>query len=324
MSADINLESWCDSLFRPVSKLTLNALPVKTPWVRTMKCLIPADELDIALGLPVSNSLLFCGPSGTGKQTLALATAASLAPSGYQLVRITGADFDTQLRAKFQTLFQRISPENPMVIVAEELDSCTDLQNLGMCLGQMAYVCKIQSLPVILIVIHEDEEELPQELRRNLSVCRFTLPDKDERIAFFESPIARDIPLQNGLSARDLALESDGLQFRQLIQSLRFMKLRVKEKALDKYKKHYDQAAFAIKSREITVNLQDFRDIVHRLKVPAKEAAAPVQVVSYMPAPAAAAVPLAQDAASKPDSHAEKLAKAQNANDFFDALFDGI
>lgn len=323
MSTETNLDGWYEGLCS-TSTQTLESLRVKTFWARTMKSLLPVSALDKALGIPVSNSFLFCGPSGTGKQTLALATAGSMANWGYQLIRVTGPEFNNQLSAKCQILFQQISNEIPMVIVVEDLTGCTKLSTLGMYLGQIAKACKEQKLPVILIVIHEDEEELPLELRRNLYLCRFTLPDKDERIKFFETSLSKRFPLKAGLSARDLALEADGLQLRQMTQSLLFLLMRVKEKAMEIYEPDYDRAAAAIRAKEVTVDLQDFRDIVHRLKTPEKETPAPVQMVSYVPAPTAAPTPAVSATPAKPDSHAEKLASATNASAFFDELFDGI
>lgn len=311
-------ELWYTEVVQPAPDDSLNKLRVETYWVRTMKSVVPIPELDNVLGLPKAHGFLFHGAAGTGKRTLARALAGSLVKQGYSYVHVSGRDFNADLRSRVQFLFRQISEEHPMVLVLESMQSCCDSEDLAACLGQMAEVCRKENLPLVFVVIDEDEDNIPPLLRRQLHMCRFDLPDLDERIAFYDAAIGKRFPLQEGLRTRDLAIAAEGLQLRQLVQTLRFMQLALKDLAVKKYKQHYAMAESAIRNKELVVDMAVFRSIVQHLKTPEKASAAPIQILQSV-----AAAPAAPEAAPKKDaanSRTDILRESKSASDFFKNL----
>lgn len=312
-------EVWYTELLQSPPNDSLKKLKMDTYWTRLMKSAIPVPELDGMLGITKSNSFLFCGPAGSGKHSLAKAMAGTLCQLGYSYLHASGEDFNEDLHQRVQTIFQQISPETPLFFLCENVEQCKDAELLSAGLGQLAQVSKQQNLPFVMIVISLQEEELPDELQRNLYLCRFTAPDLDERTAFYEAALGSRFPLQQGLKPRDLAVASEGLQLRQLVQSLRLMQFGLKEQALVKYKNHFSMAEDAIRSKELAVDMTMFRSIVTHLKTPEKTPAQqPIQIVQTVAAaPVAAAAPKGKE---EPESKTDILRKSKNASDFFKNL----
>lgn len=319
MASSISPEVWLTEQLQSPPKDDLKKLKVDTYWLRLMKSAVPVPELDVMLGISNSNSFLFCGPSGCGKRSLAVAMAGTLCQLGYQYVHVSGRDLDEDLRHRVQAIFRQIDQDKPMILICEDLESSANMWELGVCLGQMAQVCREQKLPLTMIVIAKSDEDLPDALLRNLYMCRFTLPDLQERTAFYEAALGSKFPLRQGLTPRDLAVASEGLQLRQLVQTLRFMMLSLKELALTEYRSHFAMAAEAIRGKELVVDMPMFRSIVAHIKAPEKAAPSQsvVQVVQAVGSPVGAASMTADAGKKQPESQTEKLRGSKNASDFF-------
>ena len=305
---------WCDE--RKVAKpdTNLDKLLVQTFWVRMMKSVIPVPELDSVLGIRASSAFLYCGPAGTGKHTLARALAGSLSCDYYQM---SGRDLNEDMESRLETLLRQVDPDHPLVLQCENLQSCGDPDALAACLSQMIQVCDQANLPVVFILIEEEDKAIPAALLRQLTVCRFVLPNLLEREEFFSKSLSKRFPLQPGLGAKDLAVASDGLNLRQLSVSLRMMLRGLKEQALVRYKTRYSMAQDAIRNMELVVDMNMFREIVNHLKEPEKEKQPPIQIVQTVAAASTGAVPVEQD---QPESKTDRLKQSKSMSDFFNNL----
>lgn len=313
---NISPEQWCAERSAMEPEKTLDKLLVQTYWVRLMKTVVPVPELDSMLGVRPSEAFLYCGPVGTGKHTLAMALAGTLKSQGYRYYQIAGWDLNEDMELRLETILRQVDPEHPALLQFENLHRCENADALAACLAQMIALCRQAKLPVFFIVIGQ-EEELPAMLLRELMVCRFTLPDLEERSRFYGSALSKSFPLQMGLDATDLASASEGLDWQQLALSLQLMVRGLKEQAINRYKSRYSLAQDAMRSRELAVDLPMFREIVAKLKRPEKEAPAPIQIVQSVAAPAAATIPGVPE---QPESKTDKLKQSKNMADFFKNL----
>ncbi len=312
----ISPESWCAERIC-VPEKTLSKLKLETYWVRMMKSVLPIPELDGVLGIRNSAAFLYCGPAGTGKQTLARALAGSLAEQKYTCYEITGSDLNEDMEHRLVALMKQVDAAHPVILICQDMGSCRDSAGLGNCLAQMIQLANQQNLPMIFVVIEEKETAVPAELMRQLLVCRFTLPDLDERENFYTAVIGKSFPLQEGLRTRDLAVAADGLSLRQLVMTLRFMQRAIKEQAMMRYKSRYSMAQDAIRSKELVVDMPMFREIVAHVKSPEPEKPQPIQIVQTVAAVPTAAPSTQQE---EPVSKTDILRQSKNMSDFFNNL----
>jgi len=313
----ISPEQWCQEHSAVEPDKNLDKLLVQTYWVRLMKTVVPVPELDGMLGIRASEAFLYCGPVGTGKHTLAMALAGTLREQGYRYYQISGRDLNEDMECRLETVLRQVDGDHPALLQLENLRSCTEPDALASCLAQMISLCRQAKLPVVFVLIEQDEDAVPAVLLRELLVCRFKLPEITERERFYSSALSKSFPLQMGLDATDLASASDGLDWQQMVLSLQLMVRGLKEQALSRYKNRYALAQDAMRSRELAVDLPMFREIVAKLKRPEKEAPAPIQIVQSVATPASAPIPGAPE---MPESKTDKLKQSKSMSDFFKNL----
>jgi DNA polymerase III delta prime subunit len=311
----ISPEMWCaDRVCVPDTDLS--KLKLETYWVRMMKSVLPVPELDSVLGIRQSAAFLYCGPAGTGKRTLAQALAGSLGQQGYTCFQVTGADLNEDMEQRLVTLLKQVDADHPTILICQELQGCDNPAALASCIAQMIQLCEQQNLPMVFVIIEEDEQAVPVELMRQVLVCRFALPDVDEREAFYSAVLGKRFPLMEGLRAKDLAVAAEGLTLRQLVMTLRFMQRGLKEQALVRFKNRYTMAQDAIRNKELVVDMPMFRGIVAHVKAPEPEKQPPIQIVQTVAA-APASAPVEQD---QPVSKTDVLRQSKNMSDFFNNL----
>lgn len=329
MEQTISPELWLTERLQTPPEELLSDLEVETFWVRAMKSLVPTEQLDEVLGIPRANAFLFYGPSGTGRHTLATALAGSLGQLGYKFLHLYGEDFDADISGRVKEIARCVSSGMPMVVILEELEGCQSARELSYCLAQLVRLSTRRDLPLVLVVIDGEEPELPDRLLRELQPCRFALPTKDERTAFYQAVIQGVIPIRKGLTARDLANVTEGMNLRQLLQTVRLAQLALKEQTLQQFHGNPGKAADAVQERKVSVDLVQMRGIADHVLPPEKEEQAPV--VQYVQAPVSAPVaPPPEEKPAVPKSEAIKRIEteedrinnmeAMGFDDFFAAL----
>lgn len=314
----ISPEQWCAEHCAAEPEKKLDDLFVQTYWVRLMKSVVPLPELDGMFGIRASEAFLYCGPAGLGKHTLAQALAGSLKDHKYRFYQLAGRELNEDMEPRLEEILRQVDGEHPAMIQLESLQSCDDPLALATCFAKMIRLCRQAKLPVVYVLIEEDEEAIPPVLRRELMVCRFVAPDLPEREQFYGRALSKSFPLKPGLDATDLAVESDGLDWQQMVSGLQMMVRGLKEQAIARYKGRQVLIQEAIKTRELAVDLPMFREIVSKLKRPERETQAPIQIVQSI----AAATPTASipGAPEQPESKTEKLKQSKNMADFFKNL----
>lgn len=300
------LELWAADVFRPAPEDGLDDLPVETEWAKVMKSVLPVPELDELLSLPKTKGFVFYGPAGTGKRSLALAMAGSLAAMGYRFAELRGEASQEKLRYLLEQDGQ------PVFLLAD-----TPGEPLMEALAKALERCSLEDRPVIAVVVQEELDRTLPALRRRLTACRFQLPTLEERTAFYRKTLGAQFPLKKGLTAKDLAVASEGLKLRDLESTIYLAQLYLKERALAVYKRHYSLAEGAMETGELCLDLEAFRAIVSRVKEPEKEKPQPIQIIQTAGASAAAPV---EQPKEKPQSETDRLRSAKKASDFFDML----
>lgn len=312
MEHTISPELWLTQRLQTPPEELLSDLEVETFWVRAMKSLVPTEQLDEVLGIPRANALLFYGPSGTGRHTLAMALAGSLGQLGHKFLPLYGEDFDADISGRVKEIARCVSSGMPMVVVLEELEGCESARELSCCLAQLVRLSTRRDYPLVLIVIDGEEPCLPDRLLRELQPCRFALPTRDERTAFYQAVIQGVIPIREGLTARDLANVTEGMTLRQLLQTVRLAQLALKEQTLQQFHGNAEKAAHAVQGKKASVDLVQMRGIADHVRPPEKEV--PVPAVQYVQA--AAPAPVAPPPEEKPAApKSEKIKQIETEED---------
>ena len=317
MEQTLSPELWLAERLQTPPEELLSDLEVETFWVRAMKSIVPSEQLDEVLGIPRANSLLFYGPAGTGRHTLANALAGSLGRKGYKLLSLYGEDFDADISERVKEIARCVSTGMAMTVILEELEHCENTRELSFCLAQLAKLSARRDYPLVLVVIAGEKPELPERLLRELQPCRFDLPTRDERTAFYAAVVQGVIPIREGLTARDLANIIQDMTMSQLLQTVRLAQLALKLQALEQFRGNTDKAANAVEGRKVSVDLVLMRAIADRVRQPKQEAPAPAPVVQYVPAAAPApAQPDTNPAAPK----SEKIKQLETEEDRISSL----
>ena len=171
---------------------------------------------------------LFCyclyGPAGAGQRNLALAFAADCQREGYQVYDIPGQVLRGENLAdtcgKVAEVFAE-ARKGPVVFLIE---------NPG---NRQVFECILSECeridlrePVKVVVTEENERVLCDSLKSIFFLCRFELPDEEERAAFFEKYLpltGNDEPTPAGM-----ANETNGLSYDELLQLVNLLRLQMK------------------------------------------------------------------------------------------------
>lgn len=306
---------WPDTAFVQPPEADLSTLAVDTQWVRLMKYAMPLPELDQVVGLPVTVGLLFWGPAGTGKHTLARAMGATAAARGYRFAHCRGTDFSgldsREISRQAEALFHRLQAEQPAFLLAEELSGgpAGTAEAVAQCFGQAL------GTPLFLVAVEADPAAV-ESLARVLYPCRFTLPTERERGDFYREALqVTGLPLAPGLGPEDLAKAAGELQFRQMEQTVYLFLLTLKAKALTAYGRDAGRVAEELAAGKLCLNLADFRDIVAWVKTPEAQVTPPPVIFQTPPAVTAQDNPPAAE-----ESKTDKAKKASTMSELFDLL----
>lgn len=168
-----------------------NAWFSHAPWAKQLRYALPNPALESLLPLPRTQAFLFSGPPGVGKRATAFALATSLGEQGYRFVYLTGAELNApeeEVRHdRLSALFQQVDDHTPLCMFFEDFTLCRQTQALEGWLADELALCKSQDLPVTVILSAQEQERISPRLLRYLTVCRFSPPDMDARIAFFRA-----------------------------------------------------------------------------------------------------------------------------------------
>ncbi|MGX8703487.1 MAG: hypothetical protein ACSW8H_03435, partial [bacterium] len=171
------------------------------------------------------------GPAGAGQRNLSLAFAADCQRAGYQAYDLPGHVLRGENLTETYTLVAQTFAE------ARKAPSVLIIENPGnrMVLECILSECERIDLrePVKVIVTEEDENVLCEGLKSVFFLCKFELPDEEERTAFFEKYlplVGNDEPTPAGMAS-----ETGGLSYDELLQLVNILRLQMKAAGVKYY-----------------------------------------------------------------------------------------
>ena len=178
---------------------------------------------------------LFCyclfGPAGCGQRNLALAFAGDCQRAGYKAYDVPGQ----VLRG--ENMMDTYNRVEEAFAVATAAPSVLLIENPGDFTVWECILSACERLdlrePLKLVVTEEDETVLSDSLKSVFFLCRFELPDEEDRARFFEKylPLAgSDEPSPAGM-----ANAATGLSYDDLVQLVNLLRLQLKANGLKQY-----------------------------------------------------------------------------------------
>lgn len=281
-------EVWLSNAFQAPPDITLEHLGNANYWGYMMQGALPDEELDEFLHLPKTRNFLFVGPWGTGRKTVAAATAGSLGKLNYRFACLTRTDFEglkpAQVSDYLDGLFEQLTAEAPLCLIFDGVAQWDNRELVCQLLGDHLAVAAIEELPLFAMVIAKEPEEVGEHLLSQLTVCGFAAPTEEERSAFFQQELDEYIPLKVGTTFLDLAKESEGLNYYQLSQLIQLMRLMLKREAMANGSS-LRTVREAFVAQTVRMDLPKFRKLVARVRLQKQEAVPRIQYVqASMPA----------------------------------------
>ncbi len=205
------VENWkVEDYYEEIPEFGLEDISGRENWKTVLTGCLPKDETAELFGIPKTLGILICGEDGVGKETLAQAFAGDLGTCGYRLLVLDALD----LKAHIFEVFQET--KNPLTIIIEGFDQLDE--------ASMSLVCKKikaavrQDCPLVILALAEDEDKIPQKIRKYFSVCRLERPDYIERKSFFTTQIEDIFVCKNDFGSSEMAELTDGFLFSELNQ----------------------------------------------------------------------------------------------------------
>ncbi|MBQ3090720.1 MAG: hypothetical protein IJD21_09215 [Oscillospiraceae bacterium] len=288
-------EVWLSNVFQDPPPQQLETGEQASYWTRIMAGALPDEDLDEMLEIPAARCYLFCGPLGTGRKTVAVATAGSLGRLGYRFALLTASDFQgldgETLRDCMEGLFELVRPGEPVCMVLDGVNEWENREQVCRLLAGGFARSKALNLPLFAILVAPDTESVGDTLLSQMTVCGFTPPGEEERTAFYREGIKDNwLSLKQGITALDLAKETEGLNYYQLKQTLYWMRLILKGEAVAAAGSTNPRAVREqLLSKSVRIDTEKFRAIVRRIRQDKPTPAQQIQVVPQPQLTAAAA-----------------------------------
>lgn len=211
-------------------------------WVNLLAGCIPHADMDELMTLPAALSICLAGPSGCGKRSLAAAFAGSFLAicSSWKFLRIRSRQLKTpdaavQINAAFQAALQQPS------LLWIETGAAPDIwEAAAENLSDLP-----EDAPLVVLLIEDDPSALQEQWLRNLIFCPIQLPDRNDRIAFFEN---KKNNLMRRINSRGektpsfewLADTTEGFNYRELKSLILMIRIQLKQKSLNDPEYHGD------------------------------------------------------------------------------------
>lgn len=196
--------------------LMLNSLPDDAcGWENNLKAMWAIEPAKRPCGL------LLTGPDGCGKHTIAAYMLNILAEEDFRTIYLSwpalAADSLQAAKARLDAILDHFYQEQwPMCLVLEQMEQCPCRQELLTFLGQTLLEYHFQQdvlPPLFLILIDQQEAQVPSILRRCLRLFRVVLPSRVRRMHYLEENTPS---LKMILPLEQIAEAAEGMTFVQL------------------------------------------------------------------------------------------------------------
>ena len=178
---------------------------------------------------------LFCyclyGPAGAGQRNLALAFAADCQRAGYQVYDIPGHVLRGENLSETYGYVAEAFAEarkGPTVLLIENPGS----RQVWECILSECERLDLRE-PVKVVITEEDEGVLSDGLKSIFFLCKFELPDEEERAAFFEKYLP--LTVSDEPTPAGMANETGGLSYDELLQLVNILRLQIKAGSVKYY-----------------------------------------------------------------------------------------
>lgn len=251
--------SWAEEYLQTIPAYSLKDLEYS--WAPLLYQSIANMECNELFGIKPVTGYLLTGPYGAGKHTAGMAIAGDLGnreQDKYNYVWVSGEEIEADpetMHARVGALFQLTEKYGKIYYMFD------GLENSSMALQVMGWIAdeaEKREDKVFLVVISENEELISAKLKKKLEIFHVTIPEKIERIKFFQSEFQKGVglPMDEGINVKSLSEKTGGYNYYQLNSFVRFLRLTLKNKVPSgKLSRFYIQSM--IQNKEISISFAD-------------------------------------------------------------------
>lgn len=256
---------WESRLSREHLSITLDQLPSSFYWGRILEQQFKITRLNELMNITMPKGILFAGPEGNGKHTIAeallefLLTKKTEPFSAY--ICVNGAELDgespQEVLTNVDTLLRLSERCGRICILLENVDACRHGDKVQIFLARRLMRLKqTGSRPWFLILISEKESDIHPQLRRQLQVCPCPNPDRESRRIWLEQSLKTPIVIPvHGLNMEKLVEATDQFSWHQLTDFYQYLKVLLKVRLVESIPK--DNRELALKQGKVSVNMSD-------------------------------------------------------------------